>query len=248
MESKKIVEAYHWRIHRTDGNECYLSANVMGHQRITDRHRIESSIIQDVELYNEFAVIKTENTEYKCCYCDCRDFKESLPPEYSNLKARALKAIAEREQKELEIVKSLKLKEKEVCVFLSSYRSYYFDRGYAILNNELVPCDYNIHVSEFQDSVSFYSIPYNRECEFSFFPYKLYRLAFYDMRKDLYVYNSGYEKLEVDAPYGKFIINPGEVEKICRENTAAMITESIAAAEDRFSFDEPVMEINVTMI
>lgn len=249
MEKNNIVYAYNWKIHKFDDSNCYLIANVLNHRKVEDRHCLESSMIKDIILHDDYALIKTYNSIFKCKYIDCSDMHESLPKRLAELKWRSLKAIEERITKELDLIESLDLKEKDVCIFFSTYRNYYFDKAYTCFENGIREYDFSVNPGMFQDSVMIFPIPYIHELEFSYYPYKVAvpggRLEFYDYRakeNNVYIYNSGYEDVEIDVPFEKFLIKPKTIEIICIENKGAMIDESITAAIDMYlAYDDTVI-------
>ena len=104
--------------------------------------------------------------------------------------------------------------------------------------------DPGVHVGMFQDSVLLESHEGNVRYDFRFFPYGGNRLQFYswDNNYEVTIRNTGSEPMEVDTPFGDFLI-PGGEEIMPDGENRFRITEHTAPAIDKHNLWD-VREVN----
>lgn len=244
MEQRKdnTVDMYYWEMClHDDGKHTYLKGSVMGHPYIEDRHVCYTSKIVGLVFSEDFVLFTTKNNTYRCRFADCEQITDPLMY-YPEVARRVETSLLKKELQERDFLENLDLQEKDVCLFVSTLKKYYIEKAYAILDGKIVKCSCGVHVGTFQDSVMINATSHAGKLDYAFFPYIDGRMEFYSFPNDhIYVVNTGFEDMEIDVPFGKFLVKAGETEKIYKENGVAQIEESIADPIDRYSMLEELI-------
>ena len=129
------------------------------------------------------------------------------------------------------------LPEVGTVLSFSSAEGYYIRTATVVKpNGEVQDVPYRVHQGMFQDSVLLRgkrTDPFMRDFEFCFFPYAGNRLRFYTWTKvfePVYLANEGNDDLEIDTPYGDFLIPAG----------ASILVSRSAEHLDRYRIDQPI--------
>ena len=146
--------------------------------------------------------------------------------------------------------------EEEMCLVFefSTEEDYYFKAIYVKWDGEEhYSRGHHVHVGTFQDSVLIENIyeeefdDYEKDFDYRFFPYKGNYLRFYsfsDFEGTIFVKNSGEQELEVELPFGRFLIPPKACMRVGLDVEEGRITERKKPAIDKYSVWEPVLKEN----
>lgn len=226
MEQKTkypVCELYYWKMCSDSGDDkIRLRGAVIGHPNFDDKQRIRTSRLVGMDLFHDYVLFHTRNTDYKCRYADCEEITEPIK-ELPALETRIKLALVAKEMQEIKLIEKIGLKEKEACLFVSSLKNNYFDKAFAIIDGKRVKCDCHIHTGTFQDSVIIHEpVSQCRDIEYAYLPYNDNRIEFYGFPQTyIYIVNIGFEDIKIDVPFGKFIVRAGGYEKIHKGNNAA---------------------------
>ena len=128
-------------------------------------------------------------------------------------------------------------------IFIFSDRKDYYLDCFIIKAPEEDPVVYDayrVKQGMFQDEV-FCRIRDDHLFDFRFFPYKDNRLKFFGWSDDyrpVYVMNEGEKDLEVDTPFGYFLIPPGEILECKRGQEKYRIGKPIVPAIDKYCVND----------
>lgn len=235
-----------------------LHGNVYGRPGWPEGEPLHSSPITRVEVEDESLAAYTMNSIYRCRFEDCNTCRmdrsalaEWIPEPVGDFMGKLADFVRSKEERDkADMLSRLPEDKRYTRAFIinfSSVADYYFESMLLVHNGSVYySTDYDVHVGMFQDSVllgghDMYMDDIWRKLDFRFFPFGGNRLEFYvwdRKRQPVYVYNSGHEAIEVDCPYGKFMVLSGETQLLSKENTSARIEESIAPSIDRHNLWE----------
>ena len=250
----------HWYIDRKrrdlkDNPKGYsiLHGNVFGRPGWPDGEPMHSSPIVRSKIEEDTLIIYTENSTYRCQfedsnheYMDKAALSEWIEEPVDAFISRLQRHVQRKQNHDKDLMLSLLPKDRQSSkAFLMNFSpdaEYYFVSMLLVKNGKAYYSeDYDVHVGMFQDSIllgidEMYEDQIWHGFDFRYFPFGGNRLEFYvwDKEKEpVFVYNSGKEGIEVDCPYGKFIVLPGETEVLAKYNTQARIDDSIAPSIDK---------------
>ena len=246
MELKMAYVLKNWQLIKHLGNDDIpwysVTGNVYGRSGWQEGKKLFSSEIKSVEMVEGIVCIQTRNSTYHCAENDHA---------YSGKDADALKELlGENEMRQIMdmaqekeanrrrfLLSKIPMESNKALMFvMSDSESFYFESALIVKDGgtEIVT-DYHVHVGMIQDSVLIGDMDH---FDFRFFPYKGNRLKFYawaETYEPVYVYNEGIQPIEVDCPYGDFLVEPGTMELLDKSNTGAMISEHIAPGIDKYT-------------
>ena len=240
---KNIAELYNWYVvdeWSQYSTEFYrLCGNVKGHDVLPDYTNVVTTRIINIDEENDYLLIETENTIYKCRYAECIQCIDAECGYFADeTKEKIKEAIKEKDLMYIDAVKACGAKEKDIVMFVSAFQRYYVERCYYIQeNNEIHEMQTYVHVGMFQDSVLVYDDNVE-ESNCRFYPYKGGRMSFYDFLDEgecMIVYNTGDRDIQIDVDGIMYLIRPGRFDKITPENKEIQIEEPIAPEIDKFN-------------
>ena len=135
--------------------------------------------------------------------------------------------------------------EKGVLFIFSDEKEYYIDSFIVKENNEAPALHkkYSVRLGTYQDRVDLYTEDsrFLSKFRFQFFPYAGNRLKFCSWQREyepVYVYNASGKQLEVDVPYGKYLI-PAKTRIRCgKEETEYRIDSPIVPSIDKHNVND----------
>ncbi|MBQ6335068.1 MAG: hypothetical protein IJI46_08380 [Erysipelotrichaceae bacterium] len=124
----------------------------------------------------------------------------------------------------------------------SEKKEYYLDRFIIKAPEEdfQVYDKYRVKVGTFQDEV-FCKVDELSDFRFAFFPYRANRLKFFDWSayyKPVYFYNAGEEDLEIDTPWGIFLLPPKLICLCDKDDKTYQIDEPLVPDIDRYGVND----------
>lgn len=135
--------------------------------------------------------------------------------------------------------------EKGVMFIFSDEKEYYID-SFIVKEKDEAPVlhkKYSVRLGTYQDSVFLYTgdSRYLSKFRFQFFPYAGNRLKFCSWQREyepVFVCNASERQLEVDTPYGKYLI-PARTKIRCgKDDTEYRIEKSVVPSIDRHSVND----------
>ena len=231
-----------------------VTGKVYGRPGWKEGKRLYSSEIKSVEMKEGMISIQTLNSIYECAedehtYSrkDSGALKELLG---EAARQRILEAVQEKgEERRQFLLSKLPADTNKALIFvMSDAERFYFESALIVKDGvaEIV-ADYHVHVGMIQDSVLIGDMDH---FDFRFFPYKGNRLKYYawdESYEPIYVSNNGVECIEVDCPYGAFLIKPGCLEILEKDNSEAMTQEHITPAIDKYTVWEASVDEDGTV-
>lgn len=135
--------------------------------------------------------------------------------------------------------------EKGILFIFSDEKEYYID-SFIIKEKDEKPIlyrKYSVRLGTYQDSVFLYTgeSRYLSKLKFQFFPYAGNRLKFCSWQREyepVYVYNASEKELEVDTPYGKYLIPSGTRILCGEEETKYRIEKATVPPIDRHNVND----------
>lgn len=247
-----------WQLisHMGNGDKPWhsVAGRVYGRPGWKEGKRLYSSEIKSVEMTAGMISIQTLNSIYECAEDEHAYFGKDADALNELLgeaaRQRILEAAQEKgeERRRLLLTKLPADTDKALIFVMSDAERYYFESALIVKESATeIVADYHVHVGMIQDSVLIGDMDH---FDFRFFPYKGNRTKFYawdDAYEPVYVFNNGVEHIEVDCPYGAFLIKPGCLELLHNDNEGALTKEHIAPAIDKYTVWEVSVDENGTV-
>lgn len=214
---------------------------------------LKSSAVDSVVRYADGWLVTTQNSLYalldKAEICEYPESEaEKIMRSDSNRFLKLLKK-EETDERLYDILKKKwdswtneirEMKGKTAILTFSADADYYLTTGTVKDGDTMITVYPDVHVGMFQDSVLLinrYDDPVSYD--FRFFPYGDNRLKFYswDHEYSVILRNEGNESMEIDTPFGDFLIPPGE-SIIPVQDKEHRITDHIAPNIDKHTIWE----------
>lgn len=225
-------------------------------RKFKDGLKIHTSVISKIIIGDTYLEVYTKNSMYRCLFDDSIEesfkfmdnsslFDESVSKgDLDNLKDKIRNVLKIRKKHyEEKICESIHDEKECLIMVFSDLEDYYFKNFIVKINDKMVYYYMFAHIGMIQDSILiFYDTCESREdaenIDFSYFPYKGNRILFYGWdgySGKIFAINQGEKELEIDTPYGKFLLQPNNNAYLISEDASeGRITESIAPAVDLY--------------
>lgn len=254
----KFLRNWYFSSHDYEGKITWIAhGNVYYNSKFEDGLKIHTSVIKKISLGDSYFDVYTTNSIYRCLFGESTErcfkfidtsslFDESVnKSDLDTLKEKIISELkTSKKHDEEKIYESIHDEKECLIMIFSDIKDYYFEDFIIKMNDKMVHYTMYPHVGMFQDSILI-----NRqncelkndaeEIDFRYFPYKGNRILFYNWEGysgKIYAVNKGVKELEIDTPYGGFLLQPNSNPYLISKDTSiGRIEEPIAPAVDMYS-------------